>query len=537
MKPALYVLCSTAAARDAWQARAGFHCDLEVIPAYPVTSAIAKIHEIAAPRERPFLVCRDSVWIGLGMGRQVERLVEELNRRFPNWGVCGNRGVRWDNQLLDFGREVAAAALRTSLCPHTVLSLDDNLLLINPEVLRRHTAPAPHVESLRTGALLSLECLASGSVMAVSPRLMTLRTEDEAEDAQLDLEADAEFQSFYRAHFLNHRFPAPRGVLDLSGVVNFDYASDVSAATTQADTLELYDRGLAQARRKPSLTICCRTQFQRPELLDRAVLSFSVCRDYAADSHTAHNRIALLSDLQIRLITDMPEAAAGPALDQLTAAYPAANLECWFHKVREKWLSRIDLMIAAIGRCQTDYIWFIDDDDYVLPSAFPALARCLVPDGGLLVIASAPRVSEKWEAAGTSRRVLGQAERSEGCPASGIFGVLRGDNQIHLCGTIFPAALMRERLRNREPLGEYSEDYYLLLLALTAPRVEVSMLETELAAFSARGSENTTAEQDRSIWHQSYATFLLEILNNEEGNSPFLWQQANAEPWDWSDSF
>jgi hypothetical protein len=45
---------------------------------------------------------------------------------------------------------------------------------------------------------------------------------------------------------------------------------------------------------------------------------------------------------------------------------------------------------------------------------------------------------------------------------------------------------------------------------------------------SIRGSENTVAQSDRSAWHQAYATFMLEILNNPEANSPFLWQQANA---------
>lgn len=540
MKPALHVLCSSEANRDAWRKRAGFHCDLEVILEYPVKSAIATIHSLAAKHERPFLVCRDSVWLGLGLGRQAERLVEELDGRFPNWGACGNRGVRWDDYQFDFGRGIGIAALRTAVCPHTVISVDDHVLLIHPAALRKHAEPAPPVESLRAGVPLSLECLVNGSVMAVSPRLMVLRTDEEPDDSQPELEADAEFQRYYRDHFLNHRFPVPRGGLDLSGLVDFEYVSNVASAPKQADALELFDRGLAQAKKKPSLTICCRTQFNRPEMLERAVLSFSVCRSQAAVDDGAESQTSLLSDLQIRLITDLPESAGKPALERLTAAYPAARLECWFETVRAKWLSRIDLMVAAIRRCQTDYIWFIDDDDYIHPSAFPALARCLVPDSPLLVVASSPRMTEQWETVegtgdGPAKRILGPAEKSAGYPAAGIFGVLRGNNQIHLCGSIFPVKLMRERLRHCEPLGEYSEDYYLLLLAVTAPRVEVMIIETELAAFSARGTENTTAETDRSIWHQSYATFLLEVLNNEEGNSPFLWQQANAWPWDWGE--
>jgi len=421
--------------------------------------------------------------------------------------------------------------LRASLCAHPVISLDDNLLLINPQVVRSHTNESPAIRTIQSGVLLSLECLANGSVIAVSPRLMTLRTETDRSDAQQRLLEDAEFQQYYGTHFVNHYFPAPAGGLLLTDVVDYGYISEPIAKAAQADLPDLHDRGLESAYRKPSLTICCRTQFRRPEMLERAALSFSVCRDHAS----------LLSDLQIRLVTDQPEAMAAPDLRRLERIYPAARLECWFHTVREKRLSRIDLLLAALERAETDYIWFVDDDDYVNPSAFQALTRYLVPDCPLLVIASSPRVNEKWESApdratGAPKRMLTEAHVSEGYSARNIFAVLRGDNQIPICGMIFPVKLLRERFRAHAALGEYCEDYFLLLLALTAPRVEVSVVEIDLATVSARGRENTVAETDRSVWHQSYATFLLEVLNNEEGNSPFLWQLGNVSPRDWMGS-
>jgi hypothetical protein len=530
MKPALYVLCSSEEARNAWQKRAGFHCDLEVILVHPAASAIGTIHDIAAQRDAPVLVCRDDVWIGLGMGAQVAALVEELDARYPNWGVCGNRGVRWDGQLVDFSKKIETAKVRAGLCAHPVTCLDDNLVLINPRVARGHAAKAPELAGPRSGILLSLECLANGSLMAVSSRLLALVREHEGPEIFPELETEARFREYYKAHFLNPSFTTPAGVLELSDAVELDHVFDPGREVKQADILELFDRALGGARRRPSLTICCRTQFQRPEMLDRAALSFAVCREYAA----------LLSDLQIRLATDQSEEAAGPPLQRLQTVYPAARIECWHAAVREPRLSRIDLLRAAVERAETDYIWFIDDDDYAIPSALPALARCLMADAPVVVIAPAPRVIEEWETvadpAGGSRRMLAQATRVKGYEAPGIFEVLRGENRIHLCGMIFPVQLLKERLRNREALGEYAEDYFLLLLALTSPRVEVSVLEMELAAFSSRGLENTTAQQDRSVWHQSHATFLLELLNNEEGNSPFLWQQANAPAWDWGDS-
>ena len=526
MKPFLYVLCATEDSRHAWLKRAEHHCDLEVVPRYPLESGIGEVHRIAGEAERPFLVCRDTIWAGLGMGEHVERLIEELDARYPNWAACGNRGVRWDETTVDFSKDAGASALSTSLSPRPVIVLDDNLLLINPRVLRAHRDRAPLAGSLRSGVLLSLECLSNGSAMFASPRLMALRTEDELEENSF-LETDETFRAYYRQRFTSHYLPAPGGGLHLSDAVDFSYVAEPAADAPQRDLLDLYDRAMEQARRKPSLTICCRTQFNRPEMLERAVLSFSACRKCEP----------LLGALHVRLVTDQPEETARPGLERLGRIYPAAEIECWFHPVREARLSRIDLLRGAIERAETDYIWFIDDDDFVNPAAFTCLARCLAPDDPVVVISSSAIVKEEWqtvEAPGTApRRTLVSAVRSGGYPARNIFGILRGDNQIPICGMIFPVELLRTRLRNVKALGEYGEDYFLLLLALTAPRVEARVLDVDLASVSSRGQENTTAQTDRSVWRQSYATFMLELLNNQEGNSPFLWQEGNASLWDW----
>jgi hypothetical protein len=120
------------------------------------------------------------------------------------------------------------------------------------------------------------------------------------------------------------------------------------------------------------------------------------------------------------------------------------------------------------------------------------------------------------------------AERLRAYSATDVFRVLKGLNYIPICSMVLPVPLMRQRLQGCLALGDYNEDYFLLLLALTSPRVEVGVLPTEIAAISIRGNENTVAQLDRSYWHYSYASFLLELLNNEEGNSPFLWQVGNA---------
>lgn len=528
----LHVLCTTPASARNWEALAGFYHDLDVNPVVTV-SAIETIRQLAALAKRPFLVCADTIWLGLGMSTHAELLIEELNARFPNWALCGNRGMRWDGQrLYDYSYDMSSGGLQTATCAHPVISLDDGVLLVNPSVLNGHKALAPPLKHRRPGVLLSLECLQNGSVMAVSPHLLAMRTGAAQIDDEEALDTDPGFREYYRASFLNHHFATPDGTLHLSEIVDYRYVSEPWADTAQQDILELYDKGLEASRAvvRPSVTICCRTQFLRLEMLERAVLSFAAFRQHTCS----------LAHVEIRLITDASPDAVAPEVQRLQQAYPGAALECWYHEIRPNRYSRTDLLLAAIEQAGTDYIWFIDDDDFVNAATGPALARSLVAGAPLVIVASSAKIQETWRV-GTGAQTLGHpgarrlelthAEQSSSYQAAHIFRILKGLNFVPICSMILPVPLMRDRISKVRALGDYNEDYFLLLLALTASRVEVCLLDCELSSVSIRGEENTVTQKDRSEWHLSLATFLLEIINNTEGNSPFLWQLANAPQW------
>src|SRR4051794_33867259 len=173
----LYVLCASAYSARHWQTLAGLYHDLN-LDLIVASSPIETIRQLAAVAERPFLVCRDTIWLGLGISGHVKRLTQELNTQYPNWALCGNRGMRWDGQhLYAYSYDMKSGGLQTATCAHPVISLDDGVLLVNPSVLNKHKALAPPLKHRRPGVLLSLECLQNGSVMAVSPRLLAMRTD------------------------------------------------------------------------------------------------------------------------------------------------------------------------------------------------------------------------------------------------------------------------------------------------------------------------------------------------------------------------
>jgi hypothetical protein len=190
--------------------------------------------------------------------------------------------------------------------------------------------------------------------------------------------------------------------------------------------------------------------------------------------------------------------------------------------------SRADLLLGAIERAETDYIRFVDDDDYVMPGATQALVRTLMPANDLLVIADSLKVEETWAVpAGEESRVLTESRIAGKFSHQNLFRVLAGANHIPICSVLWPVRFMAKCLADRRALGDYNEDYFLLLAALSAPQVEVRPLDAVIASVSFRGIDNTVNETDRAAWHYSYATFVQEILSDPVRN-PLLWQMAKA---------
>ena len=339
------------------------------------------------------------------------------------------------------------------------------------------------------------------------------------------LDSDPAFRDYYRSWFLNHHLTTPDGTLDLSEVVDYSYVADPRVKPAQQDILRLYDRALEISRggARPSLTICCRTQFPQAGTVGagRAFLcgATPTCVTAGGCRRPVDHRCAI------------GRGGAGGAAASASLSRSGARVLVPRRSARIATAGPICCSRPSSGR-RTDYIWFIDDDDFVNAAAGPALARSLVAGAPLVVVASASKIQEKWQAPGTGGPIA-TGPRGNGGSVSGrprLSGAARPQLGADL--QYDPAGALDEATDRAGPaLGDYNEDYFLLLLALTSARVEVSLLDCELSSVSIRGTENTVTQKDRSGWHLSLATFLLEIMNNGEGNSPFLWQLSNAPRW------
>jgi len=518
------VLCSSDEIAANWQERGVQYPDLEITPVSSAPQAWRVVQDAIAGDGGSVILCQEHVWFGGEFAPAVAALTEDLNRDFPGWGACGNRGCVWEGAVLyDYTSYTRnqGAGIGAALRPRPVLTLDDNLVLLNRGALRHcKLVDLGSTESSIFGVPLSLECLRHGLALFVDPRLFTVRTLQHTAAEVAALAASAEFCSYYREHFINHAVPWPDGSVNTEACVDYDYAALPADRAAQRDVLELFEIALAGTRpRRPSLLLCCRTQFERPELLWRALASLN----------SAKIEARAYLDFEIRLMTDSEPAVSAPHLEQLRRDFPALELECWQHTVRKPRHSRADLILAAIeGAAQFDYIWFVDDDDYVMPGAAQALSRTLMPGDDVIVVADSFKVEETWEVpVGEERPALIDSRVAGKFSRLNLFRVLTGANHIPICSVVWPVRFMAAHLAGRRALGDYNEDYFLLLAALSAPQVEVRLLDATIAGVSFRGSGNTVTETDRAAWHYSYTTFLQEILC-EGVRNPFLWQLGKA---------
>jgi hypothetical protein len=517
------VLCSSDETAGSWQERRADYPDVDIVPMTPLLQAWRLVREIVGRYDGVVVVCQEHVWFGLEFASEVRRLVEDLDRIAPRWGACGNRGCVWEGAVLyDYTSYTRnqGAGIGAALAPRPVLTLDDNLVLLNCRVLRDcELADLTGLESPIFGVPLSLECLRHGLPLFADPRLFTVRTSQHTAAEIAALAASAAFRSYYRERFINHLVPWPDANVNTEACVDYDYAAQPARRGFERDLLELFELSIAAARpRRPSLLLCCRTQFGRRELLWRALASFTSAKIEARSG----------LDLEVRLLTDCEPAEFAPHVDYFRSEFPALSLECWHHAVRPPRHSRADLILAAIERAHSDYIWFVDDDDYVIHGAAQALARTLMPADDLIVVADSLKIEETWAVpAGEEALTLIDSRIAGKFSGQNLFRVLTGANHVPICSILWPVRFMARRLAARKALGDYNEDYFLLLTALSAPQVEVRLLDAAIAGVSFRGSANTVNETDRAAWHYSYTTFIQEILCDETRN-PLLWQIGKA---------
>ena len=487
-------------------------------------NALDVVHEALANSAVDYLLlCCAETWLGDLMPVMLNSLIDELTTTFTTWGICSHAGTRSDGaHSYQFTRRPPINPAH-AVAPKVVITLGYGAMLINLRAFREHSIELPKLSSCRRPELvLGYLALEQGLPLLADRRLLTGFFAADGTSPMEIPSASEETKQFLGTRLVNHVLITPHDHVVLLEHVAFEALQLPRAPVERRDLFALFERSLKARRATPSISIICRTQLKRPTMLERTISSCAAGALEAAD----------LINTRVLLVSDQEGSALSQERERLQRLAPALTIDAMAYTVRAPRSSRVDLVLQAIESAQDDFLWFVDDDDFIYPAAVRLLGSLLLAGRSTLVVGGAQHYEERWErstdSAPTDPVHLVDSHPTTFVGAGGIRSSFDGENHVPICGLVFPRSVVRARIQELFALGDYLEDYFLLLRTLTAPSLEIEILHHAICGISNRGTENTGRSSDRSEWNRSYVTFFQELLLRAHDTSPAWWEIGHA---------
>ena len=477
-------------------------------------------HILTIDNQDSFLVCNEEAFWPNDFLNKVKDIIIEASLLYPNWGIISNAGISVDGYFTYcYVHNANGNYPIKSSYMKPVLTIHGHLMIINRKNVVSLDINIPNFnQKYGYDLVLSLACLYKGSLSLVDSRLLIYDDYLFHKNDFIKFTKNDEFQCYVKQYFINNQLISYYHQIKVKGQ-DLGYLFPLSTTEKRKDITNCFNEALAKSRieRKPKLTICCRTQLERKNLLTRAVISFASSLDYLNE----------LLTLEVVIISDKDNEILAAEISNLKKLVPNLILKYLHCNIRLDRYSRTDLLLQSIDTIKTDYIWFVDDDDYIYPNALSDIGRHLSVSQKYLLIGDSLVIKEEWHSVNDGNSFLPKKHHIEKIYyGKNVFKIFQGKNHIPICSIIFPVKIMREQIKDMSLSGDFSEDYSLLMLAITAPDIELTILPIQISGISIRKEGNSVTSEDRTHWHYSYVNFFSELVNSSKTNSPIFWQMA-----------
>jgi hypothetical protein len=461
------------------------------------------------------LVLGEDARPGQGIDERVYSLIDSLERLGVPWGVASNAGCSADGQeRFDFS--IPNVGVERTSSPLLVASLAGDVLLLNLRHLRKMPLwPAMPCSIMQAAAtILSLACYSAPTPLAcfVDSRLFVVRASNRNGDAFLEmLRTNNEFNRSWRSTFLNTRLATVHGWLDMTECVDYSHldARHSSSLIDLAERVATVSHSIAEIRVR-SISVLCRSMLNRPQMLTRAIQSIAIAAAREPDL-----------PIEVVLLTSKADVAALDAeVARLQQLCPALKLRGAYCEPQDR-PSRTALALHGIRSATTHYVWFLDDDDFLMADAFSTVRAHMNFDDVNIVIGDAVVFEETW-----NDGHLQNWHEASRFRAQNYLKSLSGLNHTPICSILFPTEMMHERLATVRAAGDYNEDYFLLWYALSSPRAAVRTCAHPLAGISRHGFGSAMAAENRTKWLDDFATFFGEVIASPDTGSAVFWSLA-----------
>jgi hypothetical protein len=426
-------------------------------------------------------------------GASLITAVEEAKRTHRDtWILLGNAGVLPDGSWRSYRRaSYTNPGLRKELL--RCLYVDNGLFVVNLKRLSN----LPLEKHISTSENLALELgfagLDQGLFSFSSPSLF-------ASELSSFHQSETPEEEYYTSmpHLTSHRLLLQNRMHE-NVVANYDFLHlPRKPGVEQRDIYSTYDRALElEATPAHAVEIVIRTILNRPPLLARSIESIA---------HLAAMAPSYI-DVKVRLVSDRSGEVLQDAVSEASERWPHLAIEGSVFALQEGRYSRMDLLLQSIASSKADHLWFLDDDDFVMPPAIEGLARLLRSNPRAAIIGEASYYDETWH-----EYRLACFKRKQKTIAQDVEKVFSGENYVPICCMILPVQHLQQALQGVQARGDYLEDYFILMHYLARFAHTVWATPLELCGISLRGQENTVSKIDIRRWEMSYAEVMHEVL-------------------------
>lgn len=448
-------------------------------------SLFSVINNIIKTETAPALFVHDDIYFSKIFLDNAKKAIENLNDNYKSWGIVGNAGYACCSLGFNSSKIVRYIAdphggpnLSGKIIPAE--TIDGNTILLNVPLLKEKNVYLPEISGFHCyDIILSIESIIKGLGVYIVPYLLCYHKSGGSQKG-FDLAlSNPQIVEYFSKTLKNLYIDSINGRI-LNNKPNGKY------------DLPLLALKASQKVNPISVSIVIRTTFERKELLFRAVQSVKSFISNSGNS-SIYNCFIFSS-----FLVDSDN-------------YLGIPIKC-FHFSGED--SRFFLVKKAFSFLKSDYIWFIDDDDWMFPNEAKLLTSTLLsaPISSTFFVGSQHFIEESlcgsW--LGNSRVYPDRYF----CPKQ-FYLSPHGQNQIPFSGMIFPRNKLSKLLEKCDDYSiTYYEDYLVELLDIFSEEFFPVIIDKLFIGISIRKSGNTVTENDRTKWWCSEAAVLYYACMN-----------------------
>lgn len=458
------------------------------------------------------LLCHDDVVIPIDIEQRVDECIRKVNKYCGsgNWGVVGNAGVEAISfKIVRFLKDRHSSVIPNKSLPIPVVSVDGNVMLFNIKNMRRNKVELPSmIRGFHQYDFITLvECYKKNLLVLVDSALYVYHKSGGSKKDFDEFSGGEKFQNYWSSMFVNHIIFTINGQVEIkSPHYNHLRQGNNDHRTDFYSLVKNLILSINTERVKPVINIITRTQLRNANALRRLIESVQL------------SQIANHSNLDFRLIVSVNNViSTNPEeiIHNLKNSFKDLEIKFVKNGPSNTMAPRVQAVYDAIKEIPLEnnqFVWIIDDDDFIFPKDLMLLPFYLNEE--VIFIGNSESFDEDWSSdlPFPNKSLAKPVFYSEVVYAKNYLG----DNHVPTCSVILPVKAISDVFANHKLAGDYYEDYAFLFLAQI--KYNILYLPVVIAGVS-HHSKNTIFENDRTHWDYSFITFMTEIVNSGSVNN------------------